>query len=75
MLLNRSEASGYLAAQGVRVAAKTLANWASAGKDGPPFIYLGSKPYYPQIALENWLSQAIGQATTHAKPKWGAQHG
>lgn len=75
MFLNRTEASGYLAAHGVRIAAKTLANWASSGKDGPPFVYLGSKPYYSKDDLENWLNVAIDQARTHAKPKWGQQHG
>jgi len=34
----------------------TLSKWRTAG-NGPPFIVIGRKPFYPLAAVERWLKE------------------
>ncbi len=53
-LLDRREASAYLASIGVRRTLKTLAKIYSTRDDGPPCIHHGRYPRYPKRKLHEW---------------------
>ena len=53
-LLDRRQASRYLAGIGVRRAPATLAKLFSTGADGPPCVHDGRTPLYPKRQLHEW---------------------
>lgn len=53
-LLDRREASAYLASIGVRRSPKTLAKIFSTRDDGPPCVHDGRRPLYPKRQLHEW---------------------
>jgi hypothetical protein len=50
----------YFGDKGIQVALSTLAKWRCVG-GGPRFVKLGRKPFYPDPALEEWLSEKLSR--------------
>jgi hypothetical protein len=53
-LLDRVQASAYLASIGVRRTPATLAKLFSTRSPGPPCVHEGRKPLYPKRELHQW---------------------
>ena len=53
-MLDRREASVYLASVGVRRTPKTLAKIYSTRDDGPPCVHHGRRPLYSKRRLHEW---------------------
>lgn len=53
-LLDRREASQYLASIGVKRTPATLAKIFSTRDDGPPCVHDGRRPLYPKRLLHEW---------------------
>jgi hypothetical protein len=65
--LRRHEAARYLGeVHGIPVAANTLANWFSLGRDGPPAFRAGRIPLYPRAALDQWAKARLGSLRTRS---------
>ncbi|MBL8550507.1 MAG: hypothetical protein JNJ73_11025 [Hyphomonadaceae bacterium] len=60
-LLDREQASAYLASIGVRRRPATLAKLFSTRSDGPPCIHDGRKPFYPKRQLHEWGVRQLTQ--------------
>lgn len=60
-LLNRKEASRELAALGVQLAPSTLAKMLCLGLDGPPYIHIRKRPYYPMLQLRAWARLQVSE--------------
>ncbi len=75
-LLDRREASAYLASIGVRRTPKTLAKIYSTRDDGPPCVHHGRRPLYPKRKLHEWAMrqltvQHVRAGQSGAKPSQG----
>ena len=71
-MLNRAEASAYLASIGVRRTPGTLAKLYSTTDDGPPCTHRGRIPVYAKRALHKW---GVGQLTKVRKsPRASVAH-
>ena len=72
--LRRREAARYLGeVHGISVAANTLANWFSLGRDGPPAFRTGRIPLYPRAALDQWAKARLGALRTRSPGRGGTQ--
>lgn len=60
-LLDREQASAYLASIGVRRRPSTLAKIFCTRSDGPPCIHDGRKPFYPKRQLHVWGIRQLTQ--------------
>ena len=60
-LLNRKEASRELAALGIQLAPSTLAKMLCLGLDGPPYIHIRKRPYYPSLQLRAWARLQVSE--------------
>lgn len=58
-LLDRREASAYLASIGVRRTPKTLAKIYSTRGDAPPCVHQGRRPLYPKRKLHEWAMRQL----------------
>ena len=58
-LLNRKEASRELATLGIQLAPSTLAKMLCLGLDGPPYVHLRKRPYYPRRQLRAWAKLQV----------------
>lgn len=58
-LLDRCEASDYLASIGVRRTPKTLAKIYSTRDDGPICVHHGRRPLYPKRKLHEWAMRQL----------------
>ncbi|MBL8544341.1 MAG: hypothetical protein JNJ63_11100 [Hyphomonadaceae bacterium] len=67
-LLDRREASAYLASIGVRRTPKTLAKIYSAREDGPPCVHHGRRPLYPKRKLHEWAMRQLTLQHSRARP-------
>jgi hypothetical protein len=52
-----------------RITTRTLANWRSAGGDGPRYKKIGARIYYPLDAVEEWI-EGREFSSTRDYPKW-----
>lgn len=69
-LLNRKEASRELAALGIQLAPSTLAKMLCLGLDGPPYIHVRKRPYYPISKLREWAwLQVSGPRCSSREPR------
>jgi hypothetical protein len=66
-LLDRREASAYLASIGVRRKPATLTKLLSIGCDGPPCVHEGRRPLYPKRRLHDWGLRQLIQIRRSAK--------
>lgn len=67
-LLDRREASAYLASIGVRRTPKTLAKIYSTRDDGPPCIHHGRYPRYPKRKLHEWGMRQLSAVRSSPRP-------
>lgn len=68
-LLDRREASRYLASIGVKRSPKTLAKIYSTRDDGPPCVHQGRRPLYPKRKLHEWgVLQLTAQRASPRRP-------
>lgn len=68
-MLNRSEASAYLASIGVRRTPKTLAKIYSTSDDGPPCIHRGHRPLYSKRKLHEWGMRQLTRVRASPRPR------
>lgn len=66
-LLDRKEASAYLASIGVRRTPATLAKIFSTRDDGPPCVHHGRRPLYPKRLLHEWAMRQLTQLRRSAR--------
>jgi hypothetical protein len=75
-LLNRKEASAFLAAFGIRLKPASLARLWSVGAGGPPCRHVRAKPYYPRGLLRAWALSQVSELRTGAPAAArGRRHG
>lgn len=74
-LLNRKEASRELAALGIQLAPSTLAKMLCLGLDGPPYIHIRKRPYYPRLQLRAWARLQVSEVRYSSRELRTAQKG
>ena len=63
--LRRTQAAEYIQeAHNYPLRSRTLANKASKGSDGPPFVMCGGYPFYPVSGLDRWAISKRGPLVT-----------
>lgn len=67
-LLDRRQASAYLASIGVRRTPKTLAKIYSTRDDGPPCVHHGRRPLYSKRKLHEWAMRQLTVQHSRARP-------